>query len=136
MEPRTKTEVPASGWDQVKAYKDGLARDLTNLLNVQRNDDDIPEEFTETNRSVAAYGIRDYSRSPMDTEQIRRLIERSVRIFEPRLRHITVQLIQTIEHRIEFRILATLQLSTRSEPVVFDAILPEHSRRFQVTGGR
>ena len=89
-EPRSSREVPANAWDQIHELKHGIARDLTNLLNTRRSEADIPEEFGETNRSIAAYGIQDFSSSPVDREQIRRAIEKTVRTFEPRLSHVSV----------------------------------------------
>lgn len=136
-EPRTKNDLPATGWEQMKEFKDAVARDLTNLLNVRRSELDIPEEFEETNTSIAAYGIRDFSSGPVDTEQIRRAIEKCVRTFESRLSHIAVvPMRQAVHHRLEFRISAFLHTDTSTEPVMFDAALPVHSRRFQVTEGR
>ncbi|MBV8820381.1 MAG: type VI secretion system baseplate subunit TssE [Acidobacteriaceae bacterium] len=135
-EPRVKTDLPSTAWEQIKDFKDAVARDLTNLLNVRRSEHDIPEEFEETNRSIAAYGIHDFTASPVDAEQMRRFIEQSVRKFEPRLSRVVVHLAETAPHRLDFRISAFLHVEYHSEPVLFDASLPIHSRRFQVIEGR
>ena len=135
-EPRVKTDLPATSWEQLKDFKEAVARDLSNLLNVRRSELDIPEEFEETNRSIAAYGMLDFSASPVDSDQMRRAMEQCIRKFEPRLSRVVVHLSETVPLRLEFRISAYLQIDVRSEPVLYDASLPMHSRRFQVTEGR
>jgi type VI secretion system protein ImpF len=134
-EPRSKNDLPTTGWEQMRELKAAVARDLTNLLNVRRNEADIPDEYEQTNRSIVAYGIRDFTSSPFDMDQIRRSIEKCIRTFEPRLSHVTVQLSQSVQHRLDFRISALLHIDVHSEPVLFDAVLPAQSRRFQVSEG-
>src|ERR1700730_17703046 len=84
-EPRASREVPSPEWEQSRQHRDGVARDLTNLLNTRSNESDIPEEFERPRQSLAAYGVQDFTAAPMDRETIRRAIERSIRFFEPRL---------------------------------------------------
>lgn len=136
LEPRSGRDVPLTSWEQMQQLKNAVARDLTNLLNTRRSETDIPEQFEKTNQSVAAYGIQDFTSSPVDGEQMRRAIEKSVRTFEPRLTHVSVQMRNAGEFELEFRISAMLRIDVRNEPVVFDTILPKHSRRFQVTESR
>jgi type VI secretion system lysozyme-like protein len=136
LEPRLRRDVALTHWEQMQQIKRCVARDLTDLLNTRRSESDIAEEFERTRRSVAAYGMQDFTSSPVDGEQMRRAIEKCVRTFEPRLTHVTVQMQETGDFRLEFRIVALLRVDVRSEPVVFDTVLPKHSRRFQVTEGR
>jgi type VI secretion system protein ImpF len=136
FEPRTRRDVPLTGWEQMEAIKASVARDLTNLLNTRRSEWDIPEEFTNTNESIAAYGIQDFTASPVNAEEMRRAIDKAVRTFEPRLTHVSVEMRTRSDFELEFRIVAMLRINVRSEPVVFDTILPKHSRRFQVVEGR
>lgn len=136
LEPRSRRDVPFTAWEQLQHLKQSVARDLTNLLNTRRSSADIPEEFVRTNQSVAAYGIQDFTSSPVDGDQMRRGIEKAVRTFEPRLSHIAVEMRKSGDFELEFRIAALLRIDVRSEPVVFDTILPKHSRRFEVVEGR
>jgi type VI secretion system protein ImpF len=136
LEPRVRRDQPLTSWEQMEQLKQAVARDLTNLLNTRRSEADIPEEFKKTNESVAAYGIEDFTSSPVNGEQMRRAIDKSIRIFEPRLSHVSVQMRTTGDFELEFRIVAMLRVDVRSEPVVFDTILPKHSRRFRVVEGR
>lgn len=136
LEPRSRRDVPLTNWEQMEQIKQAVARDLTNLLNARRSELDIPEEFEKTNQSVAAYGIQDFTSSPVDGEHMRRAIDKAVRTFEPRLTHVNVHMQTSGDFELEFRILAMLRVDVRSEPVVFDTVLPKHSRRFRVVEGR
>src|ERR1700722_17327341 len=127
LEPRNSREVQPPEWEQVREYKDSVARDLTNLLNTRRSENDIPEDYAYTRECVAAYGIQDFTTAPMDREAIRRAIERSVRMFEPRLSHVVVHLVDSGDFQFSFRISGLLRTTTRSEPVVYDADLPKES---------
>jgi type VI secretion system protein ImpF len=135
-EPRNTREVPPPEWEQLREYKASVARDLTNLLNIRRSESDIPEEFAYTRESLAAYGVQDFTTAPMDREGVRRAIERTVRIFEPRLSRVQVTLVEGGSFQLSFRISAILRTDAGVEPVVYDAELPKESRRFQVMGGR
>jgi type VI secretion system protein ImpF len=136
LEPRNSREVPPPEWEQVQAYKAGVARDLTNLLNARRSEADIPEEFKNVQASLASYGVRDFTTAPMDREEIRTSIERAVRVFEPRLSRVQVVLAQGSDSKLSFRISGILYIDVAREPVVYDAELPKDSRRFRVTAGR
>jgi type VI secretion system protein ImpF len=136
LEPRNSREVQSPEWDQLREFKDSVARDLTNLLNTRRTESAIPEDFQRTRESIAGYGIQDFTTAPMDREAIRRAIERSVRIFEPRLSRVTVALVEAGALQFSFRISGLLRTDRGMEPVVYDADLPKESRRFRVLAGR
>jgi len=143
-EPQKSRELPPSDWDQRETYKAGIARDLNNLLNTRRTEDDIPEIFEAVRESILAYGMPDCTGTPMDQEEIRRAIERVIRVFEPRLTRVEVALDSGLEKpgmpkllfRHAFRIFGVLRVGNGSEPVVYDASLPKELWRFQVTVGR
>lgn len=135
-EPRNSREVPPPDWEQLREYKLGVARDLTNLLNTRRSQSDIPEEYERTRESLAAYGVQDFTTAPMDREEIRRAVERTIRLFEPRLSRVQVMLVEGTLFQFSFRISGMLRMDTGVEPVVYDADLPKESRRFQVLSGR
>ena len=134
--PRNSREVLPPEQEQRKRHKASVARDLTNLLNTRRSESDIPEEFVRTRESLAAYGVQDFALAPMDREAIRRAVERSVRLFEPRLSRVQVAVIESGDFTYSFRISGMLRVDTGIEPVVYDAELPKESRRFQVMAGR
>jgi type VI secretion system protein ImpF len=136
FDPRNSREVSPPLSDQLRLLKASVARDLTDLLNTRRSEADIPEEFEQTRDSVAAYGVQDFTTAPLDREAIRRAIEGSVRIFEPRLTRVQVRLAESSEFVFAFRISGALRVDLGLEPVVYDAELPVESRRFKVTPGR
>jgi type VI secretion system protein ImpF len=135
-EPRNSREILPPERDQREAYKASVARDLTNLLNTRRSEADIPEEFEYTRESLAAYGVQDFTTSPMDREAIRRAVERTVRRFEPRLSRVQVTEVEAGSLTYLFRISGMLRVELGLEPVVYDADLPAESRRFWVKPGR
>ncbi len=118
------------------AFKKSVARDLTNLLNTRINRDDIPEEFEQLRQSVAAYGVHDYFRSPAEQDDIRKSIERAVRVFEPRLTRVQVKISASGPLDLHFQITGYLKADLGSEPVMFDAELPTPTRHFQVNENR
>jgi type VI secretion system protein ImpF len=135
-DPRNSREVAPPEGEQVRSHKESVARDLTSLLNTRRSQADIPEEFVYTRESLAAYGVEDFTTAPMDRESIRRAIERTVRIFEPRLSRVQVVLVEGGDFTFSFRILGMLRIDAGLEPVVYDADLPKESRRFRVIPSR
>ena len=134
--PRVSREVPPNEWERMAAFKKSVARDLTNLLNTRINEADFPEEYKQVRQSVAAYGVQDYSRSPVEKDDIRRSIERAISRFEPRLTRVQVQVKEGGPLELHFRISAYLKADLGSEPVLFDAELPNQTRRFQVSEDR
>jgi type VI secretion system protein ImpF len=135
-EPRNSREVPPPEWEQLREHKHSVARDLTNLFNTRRSEADIPEQFEFTRESLAAYGVQDFTTAPMDREAIRRAIQRTVRLFEPRLTRVQVSVEDSGEFKFSFRIFSMLRVDVRLEPVVYDAELPVESRRFRVMATR
>ena len=135
-QPKVRVEGPRNEWDQMAALKRGVARDLTNLLNTRINEDDIPAEYDHARRSVAAFGVQDYTRSPLEGDDIRRAIERAIKNFEPRLTRVRVQVSLAGDMALSFRITAQLKADLGAGPVLFDAELPKQSRRFHVNEGR
>jgi type VI secretion system protein ImpF len=135
-DPRTTTEAPRHEWDRMAAYKKSVARDLSHLLNTRINENDFAEEYPQARQSVIAFGVHDYTRSPAEQEEIRKSLERAIRLFEPRLTRVQVHFIGGSHMDLHFRISATLKADLGSEPVLFDAELPKQTRRFQVNEGR
>jgi type VI secretion system lysozyme-like protein len=135
--PRDTREVPPPVYEQLREHKNTVARDLTNLLNTRRNENDIPEEFQLTRQSLAGYGVQDFTTAPMDREAIRTAIERTIRVYEPRLTRVQVTLDES-SNGLEFlyRISGMLRVNVGLEPVVYDAKLPSESRRFRVIANR
>jgi type VI secretion system protein ImpF len=112
-----------SGTEQIKA---AVVRDLENLLNTRRTVDTPGPEFSELNRSVYVYGVGDFtSQNPKSMtvqKQIKSDVEKTIELFEPRLKNVRVQLETGSEgiQSVRFRINALLVMEPETEPVSFD----------------
>ena len=106
-----------------------VARDLDWLLNTKRWLQQPLHAFPETQDSILTYGLPDLStyswRTHADTAAICRLLEETIRRFEPRLRARTVQVKplppgDIDDFRLRFRIDAVLHVEPIRTPVSFD----------------
>ena len=140
-EPGNPTEAPASGTESLRQLKESVRRDLEWLLNTRQRTPDISTDFKELRRSLAAFGVRDFStmsvRNSADQDFICRALQDAISIFEPRLRDVTVTAEQgrEFEHTLRFRIQAFLEVDPAPERVNFDTSLQLFSTEFKVRGG-
>ena len=138
-EPEMTREAPASRTRSLLQLKQSLRRDLEQLLNT-RQVEELPPDLKELNRSVAAYGLPDYSsanvKSPSDQNRMRRALESMIKIFEPRLQDVSVTLepVRDTERALHFRIDAQLIVDPAPEPVTFDTVLQLANGEFKVQG--
>ncbi len=139
FEPKISTEAPKSHSQSLRELKQSVRRDLEWLLNTRHTADKVPEGLEEVNRSLAIYGLPDFtglsSKSLDDRKSLIRDIETALRIFEPRFMNLKVTLeeINNVERGVKFRIQATLRVEPTPEPVVFDTILQVGSGAFEIT---
>jgi len=110
--------------------KQAVTRDLEALLNTRRERfEDLPPEFTEARQSLVNYGLPDFSalslQSLEDRNRIRRVLEQTIALFEPRLTRVrvTLEALRAHEQTLRFRIDAMLRVEPAPEPVTFDATL-------------
>jgi type VI secretion system protein ImpF len=120
---------------QIKAR---VIRDLENLLNTRRLADPPDAEFSELNRSVLIYGIKDYTslnpRSASVRKLLRQDIEKAIARFEPRLKNVKVQLEPDQKgHSLRFRINAMLVIEPEKEPVQFDTFFDINRSEYMIT---
>jgi type VI secretion system protein ImpF len=122
----------------VKQMTDAVRRDLTELLNTRQSDQGVPAEFGELLRSIFGFGIPDLTSlnaiTPKDREQIGRVIEAALSLYEPRLRDVHATVLDpgdTIERTVRFRIDARLCLDP-APAVAFDTILELTTGRYDV----
>ena len=107
-----------------------VSRDLENLLNTRSEGArTIPEVFKECRASSLTYGILDYSAygmlSPHDRDRIRRSLEQTITLHEPRLTRVRVNLDpqRELDRALRFRVDALLDRGGDNEKVQFDAVL-------------
>ncbi len=139
FEPKVSTEAPKSRSQSLRELKQSVRRDLEWLLNTRHTADKVPEGLEEVNKSIAIYGLPDFtglsSKNVNDRKSLIRNIETALRIFEPRFMNLNVTLeeLNSLERGVRFRIEATLRIEPTPEPVVFDTVLQMGSGGFEVT---
>ncbi len=140
LEPGNSSEVPVSGAESLRQLKESVRRDLEWLLNTRQRTPEISADFKELRRSLAAFGVRDFStmsaRNTADQDLICRALRDAIRIFEPRLRDVavTAEKGREFEHTLHFRIQAYLDVDPAPEQVNFDTSLQLFSTEFKVRG--
>jgi type VI secretion system protein ImpF len=140
FEPDSKKEARVSSWEIMREFKASLCRDLAILLNTRRAEKDFDSRYEESTNSLLTFGVTDFTsfnlKSGIEQEQVRRSIERAIRLFEPRLTRVTVTVEPPDELRpmLRFQITALLRIQSGAEAVQFDATLHRDTRRVAVTG--
>ncbi|MDQ7958776.1 MAG: type VI secretion system baseplate subunit TssE [Pseudomonadota bacterium] len=123
--------------------KNAVARDLEALLNTRMVfTDQALAAFPECSRSVATYGLNDFSglslASHYDRQFICSALESAIARHEPRLCNVSVALEvdrQPSTQVLFFGITALLRLPNLREPVNFDAMLQPTTLQYAVSRG-
>src|SRR5262249_54849690 len=129
LEPEMSSDPPRSRAKGLRELKQAVQRDLEWLLNTRQIADGLPPELTEVNRSLAAYGLPDFSafhgKGEADHTRRGRAVESAIRIFEPRLEDVTVTIEppRDTERLLRFRIDARLKVDPAPEPITFDTLM-------------
>lgn len=137
-DPKSSREAPASRLQSLNALKQAVKRDLEWLLNARQLVGGVPPELRELSRSLAAYGLPDFSavsvKSPSDQLWMQRALELTISAFEPRLENITVSLLHArdLDHKLRFRIDARIKVEPSPEPVTFDTVLQALTNQYVV----
>ncbi|HEY0659519.1 MAG TPA: type VI secretion system baseplate subunit TssE [Pyrinomonadaceae bacterium] len=138
FEPKVSTEAPKSRSQGLRELKQSVRRDLEWLLNTRHTADKVPEGLEEVNKSIAIYGLPDFtglsSKNIDDRKSLIRSIETALRTFEPRFMNLKVTLVESneLERGVKFQIHAILRVEPTPEPVVFDTVLQVGSGEFKV----
>lgn len=138
------SEFAASG-DQVtsrsesfRRFKDGVKRDLEWLLNSRQIPDSATEELPQLSRSLYNYGLPDITsigmHSSRDRDRLLRMLENTIRRFEPRISGAKVSLepVSTNTRTLRFRIEGLLRVDPAPEPVSFNTVLELTSGEYEV----
>jgi type VI secretion system protein ImpF len=139
-EPGVSSEAIQSRQRSLRQLKQSVKRDLEWLLNTRQVVDGIPDGLTETSRSLAAYGLPDFTsvsvKSPAERNRLRRTLETAISTFEPRLQDVmvTVDPLRDTERVLRFRVDARLRVEPAPEPVTFDTVLQLGSGQYFVQG--
>lgn len=138
---RTDNTGTVGSTQLLRELKQVVRRDLEQLLNTRRPPRSWPPNIAkELDDSLISYGLPDFSGmnlSPQaQREDFRRLIEKTIRRFEPRFKSVRVQLLKNasaVDRAFRFRIEAVLRAEPHPEPVAFDSSLNITTSDFQVT---
>jgi type VI secretion system protein ImpF len=139
-EPELSREPVASRAKSLRLLKQSVRRDLEWLLNTRRVATEIPSDLKEVSRSLANYGLPDFSGvsidNPAEQKRMRREIEETIDTFEARLENVVVTLepVRETERALRFRIDARLKVEPAPEPVTFDTVLQLGSGQYSVQG--
>jgi type VI secretion system protein ImpF len=132
-------EAPKSRSISLRELKLSIKRDLAWLLNSRRYIGEIAETLEEANKSVAVYGLPDFTGANIkgSAEQMRlvKQIESTLKIFEPRFLdlRITLEPMDYIERALKFRIEARLNIEPAPEPISFDTVFQIGSGEFAIS---
>lgn len=141
-------EPRVQGHDSVRRlsldeFKDSVARDVESLLNNRFViDEDRLKQFPHCQRSLATYGIRDFSGRSLASSSDRTFICQSLQLaisrHEPRLTdvHVTIEQNQQSMGALRFSINAMLVVHPAREPVSFDALLQPTTLQYSVSRNR
>ena len=132
---------PPRDWDEsVALLKRNLLRDLEWLLNTRRTSELPTAEHEHLSRSLYIYGLRDIATFSADSSEtpaeLRRSIENTIELFEPRLTDVRVTLVdpaKSTDRRVVFLVEGTLRTEPDPERVEFDTVLEITSKRFEVS---
>jgi type VI secretion system protein ImpF len=140
--PASGRDSPRERYQDLRALKAAVARDLEALLNTRREAlDELPVELREVRRSLVNYGIPDLTHhavaNPDGREAIRQVLEASIATYETRLAgvRVFVEPPETAGRRLRFRVDATLEVPPAREPVRFAAELQVSTRQYVVRDG-
>lgn len=141
-DPQNRRDVPKTRNQVLREMKQSVRRDLEQLLNTRWRCRSWPPDLEQLEVSLVNYGIPDFTGANMsqaaEREQLRAVIERVVRKFEPRFKSVTVRMMENadeFDRTLRFRIDAMLYAEPAPEPVVFDSQLEPASADFKVKTG-
>jgi len=140
-DPTVAAEPPLTRAQSVRQLKASLRRDLEWLLNTRRRPDAVESEFKELEQSLFNYGLPDISAmswdSARDRSRLTRLIEKTINMFEPRVKRLKVVAAEGgagAKHVLRFQIEGLLDMDPSPEHVSFDTVLQLSSGDIQIKG--
>lgn len=138
LDPSRSQDGPKSRATSVRELKASVRRDIEWLLNTRcylEDDETVPEE---TKRSVAFYGLPDFTglsaKNHHEQKRLSKSLETALKYFEPRFLDLKVSLepINNVDRQIKFRIEARLDIEPAPEPIAFDTVLQIGSGEFAI----
>ncbi len=129
-DPGNTQELPMTRAQSVRAIKASVRRDLEWLLNARRIAVEPPESLRELNKSLYMFGLPDLASfglsSPKDRTRLLRMLQNTIRLFEPRLANVRIVPLDADEPKrqsLSFRIDGLLLMDPAPEHISFDTVL-------------
>lgn len=123
----------------VRDIREAVGRDLEALLNTRWRCSMWPPSLTELERSLANYGIPDFTGSsfsnPDDRVELSWIIQRAIERFEPRLRNVMVKLQENddaADRVMRFTITAKLMMQPSPMEVQYESFLEPATSKFEI----
>lgn len=139
QEPGVSSEPVQYRLGSFSQAKAAVGRDLENLLNSKNFVGALPAALKQCAASVLAYGLPDFTstnpRNPAVKVKLRQEMERAIRLFEPRLRNVTVRVEDSDSNvrSLKFRISALLVIDPLTEPVRFDTVFDVNRGEYTIS---
>lgn len=128
---------------RVSELVDCVRRDLQRMLNTRACCVPWSEELAELSKSLVNYGLPDTSGLESGTvgavERMRKLMELSIREFDPRFKFVRVVVLSSedaLDRTMRFRIEGELHAQPLAEPVAFETHLDPVTDQFEVRRSR
>ena len=138
-DPKNHSEIPLTRAQSLRELKQALKRDLEWLLNTRRIAVPPDESLIEVNRSLYVYGLPDFTafslNSPKDQAKLVRLLQGTLKLFEPRLANVRIVPLEAGAHgtrTLRFRIEGLLIMDPAPEHVSFDTVLDLTKGEYEV----
>jgi type VI secretion system protein ImpF len=116
-------------------------RDLQAMLNTRRALSEALDETSELRQSTVTFGLPDISSvNPESLDHqatIRTAVEDAIRLFEPRLVNVAVQVqeVTQLERSLKFTVRAVLKIEPNPVPVEFDTVIEGGTGAWKVKQG-
>ena len=120
---------------------ESIARDVEVLLNTQRHDEKVPPEYEECAVSILNFGVPELTSydnlsSAIDQKKLCKAMEEAIRIFEPRLRKVSVRLIEPKNNKALLRFRLEANVESLYEREVFEMGFKRDSGKTSVVSSR
>ncbi|MFG1428797.1 type VI secretion system baseplate subunit TssE [Roseixanthobacter glucoisosaccharinicivorans] len=127
----------------VAAFRDGLRRDLEELLNTDRRVIGWAADLTELDTSLVNFGVMCLSTVNLSTEQRRAQVVEEIgdiiRQWEPRLANMRVSAVPNVDssdRSLRMRIEAEILIEPSPEPMIFDTLIDPLGNTVSLTSAR
>jgi type VI secretion system protein ImpF len=129
-EPDAPADRPLSAAAAEETMRSSIRRDLEALLNSRQRWRSWDSNYADLALSPAGFGLPDFAagafNDPGRREELRRLVETTIRRFEPRFASLAVTLLQaddTLSGTMRLRVEAVLNAQSIPEILVFDTFV-------------